>query len=259
MMSRYHLSLPLFIGFCALSLYIVYTHFDLDLLSSPLVYLNYFTQNSPAQSEADMSPLTTATTTTIPQSGWHARALESLHPDPHSFAPVREALTLALLRNSQVEPNGFSLAVFSDDESHVVVDALGRVMPLPSSSRDVNGLVSLGRETRDLPGTGSFRNTWFVSHEITGQPIDRFFIAVENRREGLGMESKLKETSVSGYSKTRTQLVKEVDGYTRLPEVLQELFGLVLEAREGYEERRGGGDGDMVVLAKVREVLKDLL
>ncbi|PFH53328.1 hypothetical protein AMATHDRAFT_55207 [Amanita thiersii Skay4041] len=193
--------------------------------------------------------------TTSPLAGWHARGLAHLYPNPHSFEPRRDALKFALLRNNPVEPEGFSLAVFErgHDSAYVVVDALGRVMLLPSSSSDVNGLLALGRQTVDLPSTGEFRNTWFIAQPTTSQSIDRFLFVSPGAQDGVV------ETSVSGYSSTLTELRDPVNGYTRLPGVLQELFGVLLEARVGYQERRGGGDGDQTVLRKVRRALDDLL
>ncbi|KAF8628813.1 hypothetical protein AX15_003707 [Amanita polypyramis BW_CC] len=242
-MLRDNLKVPFIIGICALSLYAVHSHFG--LFGAPLIYLNYFTPQSASQ-------LTTTGMSSHHQlRGWHSRALRAPRPNPHSFTPDRERLKLALLGNTPVEPKGFSLAIFSqpNDKGYVVVDALGRVLELSSSSPDIHGLLSIGLQTLDLPIADEFRNTWIIKHPWTDMPIDRFYF--------IG-ESETRETSVYGYSPTRTELQFPVEGYTHLPHVLVELFGLVLEAREGYRAGIGGGNADHVVVEKVKEALEDL-
>ena len=88
-----------------------------------------------------------------------------------------------------------------------------------------------------------------VKRQMTSQPIDRFFYISETGE---------RQTSVSGYSPTHTELARPVEHYTHLPPVLQELFGFVLEAREGYQPGRDGGNADKEVISKVMAVLGDL-
>ena len=54
--------------------------------------------------------------------------------------------------------------------------------------------------------------------------------------------------------KGKTELKEPVDGITDLPAVLVELFGLVLEARDGWEL----GQDDKSTIQKVKNVLGDV-
>lgn len=235
------LILPLVLGVFTFSLYFASTNpspiFSLHFASIPRPSFDFTSQSQTTMTEANLKD-------------WHARALAHPYPNPHSFVPRRENLKLALLRNSPVEHEGFSLAIFTeDDDSYVVVDAVGRVLILPSSSSDIKGLLDLGCQTLDLPIASTWRNIWMIEHRITSQPIDRFFyVSYAEKRE----------TSVAGYSPTETKLATPVDGYDHLPDVLQKLFGLVLEARDGYKPDRNGGNADQEVISKVQDALGDL-
>ncbi|GLB44494.1 hypothetical protein LshimejAT787_1701210 [Lyophyllum shimeji] len=186
---------------------------------------------------------------------WHSRALLRPHPSPHAFTPTRDALQLAVLLNAPVEHEGITLALFSqatEDGSGgetVAVDALGRVLIV--TERDAAGMLGLAEEVLALPPTGAFRNTWFIKHPYTSQPIDRLFIP------SSGSAADLHQVSVQGFSKKTRELKTPVEGIIELPRTLWELAGLVLEAREdaGHpgDERR-----DEVVLGKVREVVREL-
>lgn len=111
---------------------------------------------------------------------------------------------------------------------------------------DYEALVGLARQTLDLPSTGSFLNAWRVKQERTSQPIERVLVPRDS-------EGELVQTSVQGYEKGKTELSEPVDGITQLPDVLQELIGLVEEAREGYVR----GEEDRTVIEKVKSVLGD--
>jgi len=166
---------------------------------------------------------------------WSSRATP--HPDPDSFVPARSNLAHIVLRNSQVEHEGFTLAVFKDK---VAVDAMGRVLVL--SDKDFDGLSSLATKILDLPDTGNFRNTWRLKHLATSQPIDRILVGDE-----------LKETSVQGFVKGLKELKEPVGDVSELPDALAELTGLVLEGRKDYQ--RGKEDGAMV--QKVKDLVAD--
>ena len=192
------------------------------------------------------------TTTRSSLKGWHDRALK--HPcDPDLFEPLRKNLKLALLLNGNGKRlhKGLSLAIFAEDGSlgsrYFIVDAMGRVLDLPSSSPDINGLLDFGRETldSDLPIPETWGNTWVIQHQMTSQPIDRLIYV-------SGAEKW--QTSVSGYSQHKKKLAFPVHGSDTLPDVLQELFGLVLEARNGYVRK----DVNQGVISKVQEALSDL-
>lgn len=228
-------TLPLILGVFAFSLYSACIRFS---LLNPLPSFDSTSQLQSTMTQANLQ-------------GWHARALAHPYPDPHSFVPRRENLKVALLRNSPLEHEGLSLAIFAEDNDsdYVVVDAVGRVSRLSLSSPDVNGLLDLGRQTLGLPIASSWRNIWMIKRQRSSQPIDRFFYISDTEK---------RETSVSGYSPTETELARPVGKYHHLPDVLQKLFGLVLEAREGYKPDRNGGNADLEVIAKVTEVLSDL-
>ncbi|KAJ7627624.1 hypothetical protein DFH06DRAFT_1007009 [Mycena polygramma] len=174
-----------------------------------------------------------------PHANWHSRA--KAHPSPASFTPTRAALSVAVLRNSQIEPEGFTLALFDTGNDKVAVDAMGRVLLVEDA--DYAGVTALAqRVARELPETGRFRNTWVIDHPATSQPIDRILTVAEGR---------LVQTSVQGYTKGKKTLKPPVGDITELPEVLSELAGLVLEGRTGYS--RGSGDSEMV--RKVKDIL----
>ncbi|KAM5533267.1 hypothetical protein V8D89_013044 [Ganoderma adspersum] len=151
--------------------------------------------------------------------GWHARA--TLHPSP-DFTPTKEVLIFAVLLNAPVDPEGFTMALFQPD---VAVDARGRVLQL--QRQDFAALAALAQEASRLPDTGSFMNTWRVSHARTSQKIDRLFA----KTPGSG---DIRETSVQGWDPEKTQLQDAVGGNQALPPVLQELFGYIQEGRTGF-------------------------
>jgi len=179
---------------------------------------------------------------TSPYADWHSRAIP--HPSPASFSPTRSALSLAVLRNSQVEHEGFTLALFDTGDDKVAVDAMGRVLLVAEA--DYAGVTALARRVAvELPNTGRFRNTWVIKQPATSQPIDRLLSVVEGR---------LVETSVQGFMKGKKELKIPVGDITELPDVLSEATGLVLEGRTGYS--RGSGDTEMV--GKVKDILNEM-
>ncbi|KAF9501480.1 hypothetical protein BDN71DRAFT_1492156 [Pleurotus eryngii] len=183
---------------------------------------------------------------------WHSRATP--HPNPTSFEPTRSALSLAVLRNDPVHPEGFTLALFNGATDAIAVDAMGRVLQV--SAEDYKGITSLAYEVLVLPSTGTFRNTWALKRPATSQPIDRILVAVKGGGDPEG-GVELKETSVQGFSKQLTMELKRPltdEGITHLPSSLSELAGLVLEAREGFVP----GDEDRQMVTKVKDVLGDV-
>lgn len=172
--------------------------------------------------------------------GWLSRAAP--HSDPSTFTPTLSSIAILLLRNSPVENEGFSLAVFTD---RTVVTAAGDI--LVAAQADYDALIALGAKVNTLPDTGEFRNTWRVKQPVTSQPIDRLFIAQDS---GGG----LKETSVQGYKQGMRELVEPVGDIKELPGSLEELVGAALEGRAGFEI---GSEGPAV--QKVKAVVSDLL
>ncbi|KAF8994105.1 hypothetical protein BDQ17DRAFT_1431241 [Cyathus striatus] len=74
------------------------------------------------------------------------------------------------------------------------------------------------------------------------QPIDRVLISLEalalKLKEAYAEE--YREVSLQSYEKGKMALMQEHGGYTELPKVLQDLMGMVLEAREGSREKYEG-------------------
>ncbi|KAJ7490757.1 hypothetical protein FB451DRAFT_1552379 [Mycena latifolia] len=127
--------------------------------------------------------------------GWHSRT--KAYPSPAAFTPATAALSLVVLRNSPVEPKGFTLALFDGADDKVTVDAMGRVLLVVDA--DYAGIVELARRVAtELPDAGGFRNY-------------------------------VKETCVQGFVKGKTELKEPVRGLLELPDVLSEVVGLVLE------------------------------
>jgi hypothetical protein len=168
------------------------------------------------------------------------------HPNPNTFTPIRSALELVVLRNSQVEYEGIDLAIFSD---RVIIDSKGGVRIM--KERDFEGITELAQMVNNLPSTNGFRNQWRVQHERTGRPIDRILYAggklspVPRER----YEEEYKETSVYGFDKHRIRLEEIVGSFTTLAPPLWELIGLGMEARESE------GEEDVIVLQKLKAIL----
>ncbi|KAJ7057822.1 hypothetical protein C8F01DRAFT_324353 [Mycena amicta] len=177
-----------------------------------------------------------------PYANWHARATP--HPDPTTFTPTRAALALIVLRNTPVEPEGFTLALFDLPHEKVAVNALGNVLCVKED--DFQGIIALAaRVSRELPPTGRFRNTWVVKHIATSQPIERLLVSIDH--------GKLVETSVQGFSKDNKTLQIPVGDITELPDVLSETVGVVMEARDGYSRIKA----DKGMVTKVQEIVRD--
>jgi len=158
--------------------------------------------------------------------GWHSRAEPYLQP----FVPDQSALRLAVLRNAPAEPEGFTLALF-DSPAEIAVDAAGKVLLMEDA--DFQGLLNLADQTKDLPSTGKFRNTWVINQPRTSQPIERVLLPISGKD---GME--FRETSVQGYDGIITRLKTAVEGIQYLPSTLQSLISSVLEAKEALDDDR---------------------
>ena len=156
-----------------------------------------------------------------PLTGWPLRATP--HPSRRTFTPSASSLQYGMIRSTPVNPSQLVAAFFEPD---FVVDAAGRVLKLSDGdARGINTLVqaSVGD---DIPKPGGFRNQWRVSHPRTSMPIH--WLKVLN---APGKGGELQEVSVYGYSSETTELSKSVQGLLNLPDVLQETFGVLDEAR----------------------------
>ncbi len=185
------------------------------------------------------SPLLSTTQWSSEYGGWHNRSAP--HRSPDDFTPTRDALVFAVLRNAPADPNGFTLALYTPN---IAIDASGRIFQLGDT--DFAGLSALARHVLTLPQTGSFMNAWRIVRPITSQPIERLFVPDSS--------GQLVQTSVQGFEKEhRNQLKTPVGQYTELPSVLSELFGLITEARAGYQK----GVEDSSVIAKVKAIVEE--
>jgi len=171
--------------------------------------------------------------------GWHARS--PLHPSGDSFVPTREALALACLYSTPVQPSGLAAALFKPD---IAVDAQGRVLQL--SQADFAAIKELGASSvaDNIPAAGGFRNQWRIKHARTSQPISWLRVV-----DG----GAIKDVSVYGYNKQKLELDPEVDGLATLPEVLDKVFGVFAEGREGLED---GGEVNSRIVELVAAVVE---
>ena len=167
-------------------------------------------------------------------SGWHTRA--KAHPSPNTFSPSRDTLAFAVSR-TLFRGGGLSLALFTPN---IAVDASGRVLEVDHS--DFAGLKALAHKALELPKSDDSQNLWTVKQKRTDEPIDKLLVP-----EG---SVELKSVSVSGYDKKHRELAEPVAGFSELPDVLWELFGLVEEAEKGHGEKE-----DKEVIEKVIAVL----
>lgn len=169
--------------------------------------------------------------------------------DQQPFQPKRSDLTLVVLRNSQVEPDGFTLALFNDK---TIVDAQGRTHKL--DPHQYHALLDLSEKVARLPKTGNFRNQWRVGHSATGFPIERILVPklTLSDKPAEEYETEFDETSVYGYSKEKRILESPVGSFKELPDELWQLTGMVLEWRKEGENR------DQVMLDRVRGIIGNL-
>ncbi|KIL57810.1 hypothetical protein M378DRAFT_181512 [Amanita muscaria Koide BX008] len=193
--------------------------------------------------------------------GWHKRALSHPHPNPHFITPEDDIVELAVTSSSMIRSFSLELVIFksaanisSEDEDdgnephrYIVVDALGRVSVLPSTSPDINGILSLGRQVvLEFPTPVP----WEPQEHATCQPLFNVAIAIDSEeREGSRKGSKgsreMKTTSFDGYPQMNRIKVQN-KGYEYLPDAVRDLFLLVLEADQWDE-----GQADKVVIEKV--------
>ncbi|KAG9056843.1 hypothetical protein FS842_009363 [Serendipita sp. 407] len=218
--------------FALFALLLVFLAGPFDILANPFASVattirSWFPFCHSDKATNDMSSSTTTTHPHVAGKAWHARALEHAQTTRTEFEIKKEDLVLTVLLNSQVEPEGFTMALFKPLHA---VDASGRRLTL--SKADFDAFTSDIEAVKELPSTGEFGGQWRVKHERTGYPIDRVLIPGQD------------EVSVYGWSKDVDTLESETQGLDRLPASLQQLIGLAKEARDGY--RRGHRDETVV-------------
>ncbi|KIM35360.1 hypothetical protein M413DRAFT_32549 [Hebeloma cylindrosporum] len=159
----------------------------------------------------------------------HAGYLQRSEPHSKPLKPIRSALELGVLRNSQVDDEGIDLAIFSDT---TVIDSEGGIVIL--KEYDFPGIMELALLVNNLPKANGFLEPVASPARPNGSSDRWDFV-----RWG-GAFAK---------SKGEVQVGESVGGFTTLPPLLWELVGLAMEARE-YEPEE-----DVVVL----EILKGIL
>jgi len=162
--------------------------------------------------------------------GWHTRATRT---SASGFAPKKTDLVFTALINSQVEPDGFTMALV---RPHFAVDASGHLLTL--SAADFTAFEHAVTDVKSVEDSGGFMGQWRVKQARTSYPIDEILIPGE------------KERAVYGWAKGdgELELEEETKGHTTLPKALQVIVGLAKEARDGYVR----GQKDESVIAKVR-------
>ncbi|KDN36959.1 hypothetical protein RSAG8_10493, partial [Rhizoctonia solani AG-8 WAC10335] len=169
--------------------------------------------------------------------GWYSRATP--HPDGAKYDVKKENVVFGLTRNSRVEQDGFSVALF---KPNVAIDAMGRVWVL--DDKDFDALTKLATLTIDLPDTGAFRNQWRVAHDRTDYPIDQLYVATSSGLHTIG---------VYGHDGQTTSLKPPVGEITDLPTSLNSLVTLAKEGRDGFQK----GQENAEVTGKVKACFRD--
>jgi hypothetical protein len=203
----------------------------LFLLQNP--YTNFMTVVDPTASTGS------STAWSSEHAGWHARATPMTEP----FEPSRDTLVLASIHSTPVNPEDFTLGLFTPN---IAIDSRGALLQVEASDFEaLSSLANAAVNPSEVPESGSFRNQWAISHPITSRPIDRLLVP---------KDADFAEVQVSGFEKGNTQLKRPVDGLTELPGILYEEFGLVLEARE-----EGPGEPNAALVEKVKALLGEVL
>jgi hypothetical protein len=176
--------------------------------------------------------------------GWHSRAIA--HPERSTFTPSKDTLLAGLIRSTPVQPSGLAIGLFLPD---FAVDGAGRILQL--TQVDWAGLEAIvkGATADSVPKAGGFRNSWRIAHPRTDLPIH--WLRVSHGRGG----DDIREVSVFGYSQDVRELVNSPDGVTtELPDVLQEVFGVLDEGRKDD----GPGDGDPALVETIADIITNV-
>jgi len=161
--------------------------------------------------------------------GWHRRATIGA-----LFEPTAESLVFAVKHSTPVDPKGFTAAFFAPNHA---VDADGRALTLVQA--DFDALVSAASAVAALPRTFQ----WRVTSEITCHPIN--YIRFE---DGTAQQT----VEVYNWNEETRELEEPTEGYTELPDPIQNLLKLANEAAQGASRKRGSNPG---LVRKVKDVL----
>jgi hypothetical protein len=186
---------------------------------------------------------------------WNDRA--ELYDGP--FTPLRETLVFAVTRSSMMEPNGFTLALFSSPTSttfnpipclvsecasptaRIAIDALGLVWRVPEN--DYVALRALAESTHPFAG-----HSWSIDVPYTCQSSDQLILPNSDMAQGA-----YKSISVWAFAPGRRRLegpVKISDGrvFLQLPEEIDTFLRMALQ--RAYGETWGPrvcGEGKKVI------------
>jgi len=175
------------------------------------------------------SPLLKAKMSYNSATGWRERATTG-----EQFKPTAESLEFAVRHATPVDPDGFTVALFKPNRA---VDAQGRALTLEQA--DFDALVSVASAVAALPQTFQ----WRVYSDRTSRPIDYITLKDGDAQRSVGV--------YNWNEQTRT-LEQSTEGFTDLPDPIQNILKLASEAAQDGRPERGSDPG------LVREV-KDIL
>ncbi|KAF8985823.1 hypothetical protein BDQ17DRAFT_1493616 [Cyathus striatus] len=155
-------------------------------------------------------------------------------PLPPSTPLTCSDLKLAVLRNTPVETEGFTLALFAPNIAVSYFSTIHKLHP-----NNFTHILNLTVQTSTLPTPNRPFNIWAIDQPHTSQPIDRVLVplgTLDPKPKKMYVEE-YREVSVQSYKKGKTALKKEFGGYTELRSVLHDLMAVVLEAWKGKREK----------------------
>jgi len=165
-----------------------------------------------------------------PATGWHERATTGA-----LFEPTKESFVFAVKHSTPVDPNGLTVAFFAPKRA---VDADGRALTLEQA--DFDALVSGASAVAALPRTCQ----WRVASEVTCRPINYIKFKDEKTQQTV---------DVYNWNERTRALEEQTEGYTELPDPIQNLLKLAHEAAHGAIPERGS---DLELVQKVKDVLQ---
>jgi len=217
-----------------------------------------------------------------PHSGWFSNGDEII---PYEGPPIpvsaitKGSVKLAMLLNAQALHDGFNVAFLDLDPTVIgteqrdgrsrfpgklLMNSSGQIYQFKENSEcteqheDVYTYIttSLTSKSLALPSTGRFWNSWGIRHRMTCQANNLLYL--QQASVASETEPKFKQITVYGYimppreGRGPLPLSREVEDYTTLPLELDELFGLVLEARGERGEEKNSD-----LIEAIKKVVRD--